>query len=103
MYTDVFSEWFDRFSNSIKERPLLLMFDGHMEHVSLEVIQKALDDNIIILKFPPHAIDILQPLGVSCFRPRKRSWEELLQEHIDLFAARFQQTKGDFVNQLTVR
>ena len=59
MDTDAFSEWFHRFSSNIKEQPLLLMFVGHMTHVLLNVIQKDLDDNIIILKFPPHATDVL--------------------------------------------
>ena len=92
--------WFHKFSRYIKEQPLPLVFDGHVTHVSLNVIQKALDDNIIILKFPSHATDILQPLDVSCFGPIKRRWEELLQERINLFAARSQLIKGDFVDHL---
>ena len=78
MDTEVFAEWFERFSNQITERPLLLLFDGHMTHVSLGVIKKALEDDIIIVKFPPHVTDILQPLDVSCFGPLKRKWEMLL-------------------------
>ena len=100
MDTEVFAEWFERFSNQITERPLLLLFDGHMTHVSLGVIKKALEDDIIIVKFPPHVTDVLQPLDVSCFGPLKRKWEMLLQERVNLFAARLQLSKGDFVNQL---
>ena len=33
-----------------------------MTHISIRVIQRALSDNIHLLKFPPHVTDILQPL-----------------------------------------
>ena len=55
MDKEVFAEWFKEFANAIKERPLLHTFDGHMTYVSLPVIERALQDKIVILKFPPHA------------------------------------------------
>ena len=88
MDTKVFAEWFEEFANSIKERPLLLTFDGRMTHVSLPVIERALQDKIIILKFPPHATDILQPLDVSCFGSLKRRWEQILQQRVNTFGAK---------------
>ena len=100
MDTEVFAEWFEEFANTIKERPLLLTFDGHMTHVSLPVIERALQDRIIILKFPPHATNVLQPLDVSCFGPLKRRWEQLLQQRVNTFGAKTALSKGDFVNQL---
>ena len=42
MDTEVFAEWFDEFANKIKEHPRFLTFDGHMAHVSLPVIERAL-------------------------------------------------------------
>ena len=75
MDTEVFAEWFVEFVNAIKEQPLLLTFDGHMTLVSLPVIEKALQDKIIMLKFPPHATDVLQPLDVSCFGSLKHCWD----------------------------
>ena len=100
MDTEVFAEWCERFSSQITERPLLLLFEGHMTHVSLGVIKKALKDDIIIVKFPPHVTDVLQPLHVSCFGPLKRKWKILLKERVNLFAARSQLSEGDFVNHL---
>ena len=55
-------------------------FDGHMTHVLLPVIERALHNKIIIFKFPPHATDVLQPLDVSYFGLLKRHWEQLLQQ-----------------------
>ena len=66
------------------EQPLLLLFDDHMTHVSLGVFQKALEGDIIIVKLPPHVMDMLQPLDVSCFGPLKRKWEMRLQEQVNL-------------------
>ena len=100
MDMEVFAEWFVEFVNAIKEQPLLLTFDGHMTHVSLPVIEKALQDKIIMLKFPPHATDVLQPLDVSCFGSLKHCWEQLLQQQVNTFGAKTALSKGDFVNQL---
>lgn len=34
MNTDILAEWFDRFADSIHERSLLLLFDGHVTHIA---------------------------------------------------------------------
>ena len=66
-------------------RPLLLIFDGHLTHFSLEVIEKARREDITLLKLLPHVTDILQPLDVACFGPLKRMWEKVLKEWINEF------------------
>ena len=58
------------------------MFDGHLTHISAPVIEKALKQNIIILYFPPHVTDMLQPLDVACFGLLKREWERRLPKRI---------------------
>ena len=72
MDSEVFAEWFDIVIKMVKDRPLLLLFDGHMTHITLPVIEKAMKERVIIVKFPPHVTDILQPLDVTCFGPLKR-------------------------------
>ena len=47
-------------------------------HVSIQVIEKAIDEDVNILKLPPHVTDKLQPLDVACFGPLKRAWEKPL-------------------------
>ena len=96
----MFAEWFDIFIKMVKDRPLLLLFDGHMTHITLLVIEKAMKERVIIVKFPPHVTIVLQPLDVTCFGHLKRCWEQLLQERVNLFAAKSQLSKEDFVNQL---
>ena len=100
MDTDVLSEWFQEFANENQDRPLLLLFDGHLSHVSLSLIKRAMEERIIIIKFPPHVTDVLQPLDVACFGPLKRLWEMLLQERFNTYGAKSNLTKRDFVNQL---
>ena len=99
MNSEVFAEWFDIFTKMVKDKPRLLLFDGHMTHITLPVIEKAMKERVI-MKFPPHIANILQLLDVTYFGPLKRCWEQLLQERVNLFAAKSQLSKEDFVNQL---
>ena len=82
MDSEVFAEWFDIFIKMVKDRPLLLLFDGHMTHITLPVIKKAMKEKVIIVKFPAHVTDVLQPLDLTCFGPLKRGWEQLLRERV---------------------
>ena len=100
MDCEVFTEWFDIFIKMVKDRSLLLLFDGHMTHITLPVIEKAMKGRVIIMKFPPQVTNTLQPLNVTCFGPLKICWEQLLQERVNLFAAKSQLSKEDFVNEL---
>ena len=100
MDTDAFSKWFEKFANESKDRPLLLLFDGNLMNISLSVIKRAMEERIIIIKFPPHVTDVLQPLDVASFGPFKRLWELLLQERVNTYSAKPNLTKRVFINQL---
>lgn len=56
MTKDLFQKWFMSFCSAVKQRPLLLLYDGHSSHVSVSVLEKATDDRIMILKLPPPPI-----------------------------------------------
>ena len=84
MTTEIFSTWFQKNCETVKERPLLLLiFDGLLTHVSIPVISKAIEENIHIIKFPPHVTHVLQPLDVTCFGPLKRNWEKMLNARLN--------------------
>ena len=100
METETFATWFNHFEDFVTERPLLLLFDGHLAHISIPIIKRALDKNIIIVKFPPHVTDVLQPLDVSCFGPLKRVWERQLYQWINEFGIKHPLTRSEFVNEL---
>ena len=76
MTTEIFALWFENFVKQVKKRPLLVVYDGHLTHVSLNLIKKAMEERITIVKLPPHVNDKLQPLDVCCFGPLKRKWKK---------------------------
>ena len=101
MTTDIFAEWFDKFCNRVTERPLLLIFDGHLTHISINVIQKAINEQIFIVKLPPHVTDKLQPLDVTGFGPLKRMWEAKLNEYVNICGASKSISKSTFIDLLS--
>lgn len=48
---------------------LLLILDGHVSHVAVDLVEWAESQNIIILLLPAHTSHILQPLECSCYGP----------------------------------
>ena len=42
------AECFGEFCKTVKERPLLLLYDSHLTHVSVAVMQKAHNEDIIM-------------------------------------------------------
>ena len=51
--------------------PILILYDGHRSHFSLDLIEWAKTNNIILFVLPPHCSHILQPMDVGCFGPSK--------------------------------
>lgn len=63
---DIFSSWLDFFIKCVpSERPVLLIYDGHASHLSIEVIEKARANEIHFLCLPSHCTHLLQPLDVG--------------------------------------
>lgn len=54
MTTKIFDHWFKQFAETVKTRPLLLIFDGHMTHLSTATIEFAMAENISLVKLPAH-------------------------------------------------
>ena len=81
MTGDVFCQWFrTKFLPEVTERPAILIYDGHLSHISPELIEVAMEANVAILKLPPHTSHILQPLDVSVFRGLKSTWDGILAQ-----------------------
>lgn len=70
---DIFVRWFRRFvefSKPTKEKPVLLLLDGHSTHTkSIELIDMARENNVHLLCFPPHCTHRMQPLDVAFMAP----------------------------------
>ncbi|EFX70829.1 hypothetical protein DAPPUDRAFT_60856, partial [Daphnia pulex] len=55
-----------------KENEVVLFFDNHSSHLSIEVLNLAKDNGVVMITFPPHCSHLLQPLDRSVFGPFKR-------------------------------
>lgn len=59
----------------------VLLMDGHSSHHTLELLQFAHKNNIIVLGYPPHCTHALQGLDVVCFAKMKEAWKEEITVH----------------------
>ena len=100
MTTEIFAAWFDLSRQHVTERPLLLIFDGHLTHISVAVIEKAIRKGIHIVKLTPHVTDELQPLDETCFSPFKGYWEKSLDDFVSSFGASKAMPKSMFIDLL---
>ncbi|KAJ8886361.1 hypothetical protein PR048_012572 [Dryococelus australis] len=48
------------------ERPVFVICVGHKTHISLRLLEIALEENVTILIMPPHSSHILQTFHLSC-------------------------------------
>ncbi len=55
-----------------KEKPCLLLLDNHCSHLSIDGLNFAKENGIIMLSFPPHCSHKLQPLDRSVYGPLKK-------------------------------
>lgn len=98
MTTGIFHDWFGKFIQKVKVRPMLLLFDGHMTHLSASTIDLAMKENVTLIKLPAHCTDVLQPLDVACFSPLKSAYEKLLTEFVHRTGGRQKLNKPAFTN-----
>lgn len=80
MTQEIFYSFMVKFINDVKERPILLIYDGHLSHMEYKTLKLAKDNGITIIRLPPHTTDLLQPLDVCCFGPIKRKWSDTLEK-----------------------
>jgi len=61
----MFVQHFHKFVNCSTTSPVLLILDNHIPHLSINVIDFCKKNGIVLLSFPPHTTNHLQPLDVS--------------------------------------
>jgi hypothetical protein len=79
-----FLEWFDHFIKCVlpksRDRPVVLIMDGHSSHTkNLLLIEKARENNVILLSLPSHCTHRMQPLDVSVFKSLKTYYNQEIQ------------------------
>lgn len=75
----IFLQYLDHFikhAKPTKERPVLLTMDNHESHISIEMIDKATDNGIVLLTLPPHTSNKLQALDRCVFGPFKSQYNK---------------------------
>jgi hypothetical protein len=60
----------------------LLIMDGHSSHITMEFLTFCVERKILVLIFPPHSTQTLQPLDVACFSPLVQAYTKALGEHL---------------------
>ena len=61
--------------------PVILFFDGHHSHLSVELIATCKANNIWLYCLPPNTTHVLQPLDVGVFGPTKATWKSILKTY----------------------
>ncbi|XP_022204364.2 uncharacterized protein LOC111060980 [Nilaparvata lugens] len=62
---------FIKHSGSTMENPTILICDNHESHLTIETIDLAKQNGVIIVTLPPHCSNKLQPLDISVYQPFK--------------------------------
>lgn len=71
---DLFLRFLEHFVKCVlpsKEKPVMLLLDGHGSHKTLNAINFCRENGIFMITFPPHTSHKLQPLDVGVFGPFK--------------------------------
>lgn len=58
-----------------KDQKAILLFDGHLSHISYKIVKAAMDNKMELIKFPSHLTDRIQPLDKCVYGPVKTNWE----------------------------
>jgi hypothetical protein len=61
------------------DRPRLLIWDGHVSHMTYEAAMYAKNHNILLLCLPPHSTALLQPLDKVLFGPLARAMSDEIE------------------------
>lgn len=69
-----FLDHFIEFAKPTREKPVLLIINNHETHISIEIIDKARENRIILLTLHPHTSNHLQPLDRTVFGPFKSQY-----------------------------
>ena len=100
MTSEVLFSWFEQFCIAVKERPFLLIYNGHKTHLSIEAFKKAIKEKITLVKLPPHCTELLLPLDKCCFELLKKMWKKKLNAWVSFSGPRKPISEDVFANLL---
>ncbi|XP_060575053.1 uncharacterized protein LOC132732593 [Ruditapes philippinarum] len=59
------------------DNPILILYDGHISHINISLINWAKSKNLILFILPAHTSHVLQPLDIGCFGPFERIYNKV--------------------------
>ena len=71
---------FAQITRCSKEHPVLLIIDNHGSHTTLEAVEFARENGIVILTLYPHTSHKMQPLDVPVYGPFKRAYANAMND-----------------------
>lgn len=80
---EMFLRFLDHFIAHVKcskEERVILLLDNHETHLSIEALDRASDAGIIMVTFPPHCSNKLQPLDLTVYGPLKTFYNQALDD-----------------------
>ena len=82
--TELFIKWLQHFIYNVKltpEKKHILLLDGHTSHTkSLQALELAQANGIILLQLPGHTTHRLQPLDIGVFGPMQTFYNKVLNQ-----------------------
>nr|XP_047132584.1 MFS-type transporter clz9-like [Hydra vulgaris] len=90
--TDLFINWLKKFilhTGATKDSPVLLILDGHATHTkSIELIDIARENGVILLCLPPHCTHKMQPLDISFMKLLTAFYDHNLRKWLRTYPGR---------------
>ena len=68
--SELFYAWMQKFFLvlAVHQQPVFLLVDGHSSHMTLDLIDLARENSIILFCLPPHTTHLLQPLDLNILK-----------------------------------
>ena len=111
--SELFLKWLRHFAQNVKpskDEPVILLVDGHASHKSLEAIQFARSNSIVMISFPPHSTHRIQPLDRTVYGPLKsrynRECDKWMTMHVGMRISPYDQSElfgTAYINIATMR
>ena len=95
--SELFIKWMEKIflKFAVPERPIILFIDGHKSHVTLDVVDMARNNDVILFCLPPHTTHALQPLDVAVFKSFKNHFSKAVKA-LSFAKKNFVVSKRDF-------
>lgn len=76
--------------------PVVLFFDGHHSHISVNLIEMSQARNVHLMLLPANTTHVLQPLDVGVYGPLKQAWKSRILPQYKRETRAANITKEDF-------